>query len=314
METEQYVVGVDGGNTKTIALVSAMDGTVLGVGRGGCSDIYTNRDPEVPLAQLEIAVYQALSSAGIRPEELVAGVFSLAGADWPEDFTLLETALRERGFGRKITVVNDAVGALRAGSAEGPAVVVVCGTGAATAARSTDGRVWHSSWWQDPQGAHHLGEQTLRAVYRAEIGVDPPTALSEAVLGHFGQSSIEDVLHILTARGSDHPARRKVAGLARVLLDVAESGDLAAREIVGRHGASLGDYALAAARQVGIGSVSFALVLSGGVLRHESRLLTDALVERVQATSPGVEPAFSPFEPAAGALFMALESRGRGCG
>src|SRR4051812_25788376 len=118
-----------------------MDGAVLGVGRGGCSDIYTNPDPGGPVAQLELAVFQALSTAGIRPDDLAAGVFSLAGADWPEDFALLEADLRARRFGRHITVVNDAVGALRAGSAQGPAVVVVCGTGAATAARSSDGRV-----------------------------------------------------------------------------------------------------------------------------------------------------------------------------
>ena len=36
----QYVLGVDGGNTKTIALVAALDGTILGAGRGGCGDIY----------------------------------------------------------------------------------------------------------------------------------------------------------------------------------------------------------------------------------------------------------------------------------
>src|SRR2546426_11971918 len=35
-----YVLGVDGGNTKTIALVASLDGAILGAGRGGCGDIY----------------------------------------------------------------------------------------------------------------------------------------------------------------------------------------------------------------------------------------------------------------------------------
>ena len=39
----QYVLAVDGGNTKTIALVAALDGTILGAGRGGCGDIYNSR-------------------------------------------------------------------------------------------------------------------------------------------------------------------------------------------------------------------------------------------------------------------------------
>ena len=39
----QCVLAVDGGNTKTIAIVAALDGTILGAGRGGCGDIYNAR-------------------------------------------------------------------------------------------------------------------------------------------------------------------------------------------------------------------------------------------------------------------------------
>jgi hypothetical protein len=50
--------------------------------------------------------------------------------------------------------------------------------------------------------------------------------------------------------------------------------------------------------------------LSGGVLRHPSSLLPDSLVARVQATCPRAKPVYSPFEPAVGALFLALEAAG----
>jgi len=132
----QFVLGVDGGNSKTVALVAALDGSVVGMGRGGCSDIYTNADVNVPLSEMDTAVSSALAMAGIGASELAAGGFSMAGADWPEDFALVTAAVEARGLGRKITVVNDAVGALRAGLFEGPGVVVACGTGAATAACS----------------------------------------------------------------------------------------------------------------------------------------------------------------------------------
>src|SRR5436305_11603111 len=36
----QCVLAVDGGNTKTIAIVATLAGTILGAGRGGCGDIY----------------------------------------------------------------------------------------------------------------------------------------------------------------------------------------------------------------------------------------------------------------------------------
>ena len=80
-----------------------------------------------------------------------------------------------------------------------------------------------------------------------------------------------------------------------------------ARQIVLEHGRALGDYAVVAARFVGLEGTPFTLVLAGGVLRHPSTLLADAIIERVQLTSPEVRPKRSRFEPIIGVLFSALE-------
>lgn len=303
-----YVVGVDGGNTKTIALLARLDGMIVGSGRGGCGDIYGAVSADAAVEATEGAVAEALRAAGARRDAIVASVFSMAGADWPEDFAFLEAAMEQRGLGRRIIVVNDALGALRAGSLDGTGVVVACGTGAATGARAADGRVWHASFWQEPQGSHELGRKALRAVFRAELGIDPATSLTARVLECFGQTSVEEVLHLCTARLGKRPGN--LGELARILLDEAAAGDAIARGIVEQHGAALGDYALAAARQVGIVETPFTLVLTGGVFRHPARLLSDALVARVRSDCPAVCPVYSRFEPAVGALFLALEAAG----
>jgi N-acetylglucosamine kinase-like BadF-type ATPase len=304
----RYILGVDGGNTKTVALLARPDGRIAGAGRGGCGDIYGGGLAEVALSSIEEAVAGALREAGARAETVETGVFSLAGADWPEDFDFIGTELRQRPFGASVIVVNDAVGALRAGSPDGTGVVVVCGTGAAIGARSASGAMWHTSFWQEPQGSRHLGNKTLRAVYRAELGIDPPTALTARVLQFFGQPGVEDDLHLFTARLGRRPSN--VGGLARVVMDEAERGDATAHRIVEEHGSALGDYALAAARRVGIERRPFTLVLAGGVLRHPAPLLGAALVARVRTASPEVRVVNSRFEPAVGALLLALEAAG----
>ena len=302
------VLGVDGGNTKTLALIARDDGVILGTGRAGCGDIYGAGSPAAAIAEIERAVDAALTEAGISPAALSASAFSLAGADWPEDFRLLEDAMRERGYGQRIVVVNDAMGALRAGSPDGTGVVVACGTGAAIGARGTDGRIWHSSFWQEAQGADELSSRALRAVYRAELGIDPPTLLTERILAAFDARSIESVLHRMTARDVPRPATRRQ--LVRPLFDAADAGDAAARRIVISHGKALGDYAVAAARQVRLLGQPFPLVLTGGVLRHPSPLLRDALVERVRKAAPNVHVTQSRFEPAVGAVLLALDLAG----
>jgi len=79
---------------------------------------------------------------------------------------------------------------------------------------------------------------------------------------------------------------------------------------VRQHGAALGEYALVAARQVGLEQTGFTLVMAGGVLRHPSPLLKTALVEQVRAAVPEVRPVITPFEPVVGAVLLALEAAG----
>lgn len=303
-ERERYVLGIDTGNTKTIALVATVHGEVIGYARRGCGDIYGTQTEEA-LRAIGESGNEAMQNAGIDASQLIATVLSAAGADWPEDFALIAEGAKANGLGESPIVVNDAIGGLRAGSPDGAGVVIVCGTGAAVGARSRDGRIWHASFWQGVGGAMDLAEQAMSAVYRAELGIGPATALTDAVLRHFGQDSVEGVLHLLTALGKPHPNTRP---LARVLLNVADDGDAVARNIVLQHGRGLGDYALVAARKTGQTNLPFHLVLAGGVLRHPSPLLRNAIIERVHEEAPFAKPIRSDLEPAFGAVMLALEA------
>ncbi|MGH2559187.1 MAG: N-acetylglucosamine kinase [Thermomicrobiales bacterium] len=302
-----YVLGVDGGATKTLALVADLAGTVVGCGRAGGSNLY-GPSPEEAITNIAEAVTIAVRAAGIPPDSLVAGGFSLCGADWPEDFDFFHAEMTKRRFGRTVTIVNDAVGGLYAGSPDGFGVAVVCGTGSATAARSPDGARWHASFWQEPDGAVDLARRALRAVYRADLGLDQPTSLTPRVLAHYNRENVENVLHLLTRRVDPSPMR--ISGLVRLLMEEADRDDPVARCIVEEHGTALGDCALAAARRVGIEGAAFTLVLAGGIFRHPSRLHAGALIARVQTSSPEVLPLHSPFEPVVGALRIALEVAG----
>jgi N-acetylglucosamine kinase-like BadF-type ATPase len=315
MSAERLLLGVDGGNTKAVAAVARPDGTIVGTARVlRGSDIYAVPEDEAIAVHHQVAD-RALAAAGTaggsgsdapRTPSLTAA-FSLAGADWPEDIALLERRLRERW--PTAVVVNDAIGALRAAIPSGPGVVVVCGTGAATGARGPDGRTWHSSFWQEPQGAHELGVQTLKAVFRADLRIDPPTALVPRVLTATGEPNVEALLHHATARAVTR--RRDPALLTWVLLDAAEAGDATACAIVERQGRELGRTALAAAARVGIDpDAAFSLALAGGVLRHPGPGLREAIVSTVLAAAPRAHVLGPGLEPVAGALLLAFDAAG----
>jgi N-acetylglucosamine kinase-like BadF-type ATPase len=304
--SEPLLLGVDGGNTKTVALAARFDGTLVGAGRAhGSADIHAVA-PEVAVAVVARAMAGALMEAGGAEGAVARYAFSMAGADWPEDVALLEERLGSRWPG--CVVVNDAIGALRAAIPEGPGVVVVCGTGAATGARGHDGRLWHSSFWQEPQGAHELGVQALLAIIRAELGIDPPTGLTPAVLRAVNEPDVESVVHRWTRR--DGAPRIDPAVLAPVLLDAADAGDEQAARLVRRQGEALGATALAAARRVGIDADVFALALAGGVFRHPGRLLVQSAVEAIERGGGRITLVRPDLEPAVGALLLAFDRAG----
>jgi N-acetylglucosamine kinase-like BadF-type ATPase len=304
------ILGVDGGNTKTIALVAAADGTILGAGRGGCSDIYGAPSREAAIKELETAVDAALAAAGCSREDINTGCFSMAGADWPEDYAYLEAQIRALGLARDPQLANDALGALRAGVIDGVGAVIACGTGAATAARNADGRFWHASFWQENMGGAEIGYHALRAVYRAELGIDPPTSLTAPALAYFQQPNVEEVLRLFTMKGRLHPTYREVSRFAPFVLREAARGDAAACAIVDHQGRRLVEYALACARKVDLIGQPFRLVLNGGIFRDAGGKMVEAIRAEVVRCAPGVTLVMGRYEPAVGALIHAFDRAG----
>ena len=299
------VLGVDGGNTKTAALVADREGRVRGAGRAGDSNIYSTASPAVAVAEIEAAVARALEAADADAGAVEAAVFSLSGADWQEDIDYLEAALAPTFPAAAVVVVNDAVGALWSGAPNGVGVSVVCGTGGCVAARAADGRSWHSGWWALHTGAWAMGEAALQAVYAAELGFAPTTSLTTRALEVFGCAAVEDVLRSFTRRGGRHPYDTSL--LAPGILAEAQAGDEIARRIVIDEGVKLGGYARAGARIVGLAGRPYPLVILGGVLRGAG---SELLTAEIAAAVPEGVPATTGPEPVAGALLMALDRAG----
>lgn len=299
------MLAVDGGNTKTLAAVAGPDGRTLGAGKAGMSDIYSTPSPEAAIDTIAAAARDALARAQLAPDAIAAAVFSLAGADWPEDFALLEGALRERlGIGVAPLVVNDAIGALRGGSPDWTGVSVVSGTYNAVGARHPDGRVFHVGFWPDGAGGRHLAKAGLRAVYHAELEMGPPTAISARALELFGARDGMDLLHAFTRRGGleEHEGDR----LAPIVLDAADAGDAVAQAIVARMGSILGRQARACAGRLDLPLEGAPIVLAGGVFGHPTERLADATL----AELPGAVAVRHPAPPIAGALLLALDRAG----
>ncbi len=297
------LLGVDGGNTKTIALVAREDGTIVGTGRAGCSDQYGLTTPEQAYEELAAAVRAALDAASASVDDVVAGAFSLAGADWPEDIDGYTHEIRTRlGARFPVRVVNDAIGALRGGTVDGTGLAIVCGTGTAIGARGPTGRLWHVSMWGLPSFRYSVSRAAVEAAVHAELGIARPTVLQRTVPAAVGFETVEQLLKAMSLPGAERPSLGR-ASIA--LLDAAGEGDGVAIRAVRQVAGAIVDVARTAAFRAAL-SPPTPVVLAGGLFRHPC----DALVRAIGEQLPGSELVEARFEPAAGALLLAFDEAG----
>ena len=297
------VLGLDGGNTKTIALVAHGDGSVVGAGRAGCADIYGADSPEVAVDAIVAAAQGALDEAGATGADLDAAVFCLAGADWPEDFALHHRELTARlGLRQTATVFNDAIATLRAGTPDAVGVAAVVGTGGAIAGRNAEGRTWHLGFWPDSLAAVGIARAGLRAVYRNGLGHDAPTTMTARALEVFGVPDEIELLHRFSRRGP----RPAVVSMVPIVLEEAAAGDAVALAIIEADAARFADAVRTTAQRLEL-PVPYALVLAGGVLRHPAAQLH---VDAVARDVPDAITVRATWEPAVGALLLACDEAG----
>ena len=292
-------LGVDGGMTKTIALACGADGRISGHARAGCSDIYSGPDPELAVSEVARAASAAIAAAG--GGQPACAYYSLSGADWPVDIAYYESELARRVPAARSVVVNDAIGAIRCGPGDGVGCSLVCGTGTAIGARAGDGRIWHMSFMAAPTFTTDLTRATLDAAVRSELGLLPPSLLPARVAAAFGAPDAIAAIERVTGRGP-RPPRVSLGGL---LLDCAADGDALALERLSWVAGEAAAYLRVAARESGLGEPT-PIVLAGGVMRHPSSLLVDALARAL----PASELLRARREPAHGALLAALQEGG----
>lgn len=302
----RHVVGVDGGTTKTIALVADDRGCVLGAGRGGNSN-WTGADVEQPMSVVVNTVRNALAQAALTGEDVSIGVCCLAGADWPEDYERRHAVLARSGIAQRVVVKNDAIAGWRAGTRDTFGVVVTAGTGTNTAIITPAGEEWLYGYYAAFSGAVDIAQDAIDAVLRQEDGRGQPTALTPLVLECLSCPHPDDVLKAIIA---DQLARERVLALCPLVFEAAYCGDQVASDIIVKHGLALAEYATAGIKRFDMQDLAFDVVLAGSVYKGKGPLLIDTITQAVHRVAPRARIVRTEREPAIGSVLLAYDALG----
>ncbi len=302
-----HVIGVDGGGSKTLALLADSDGTILGRGRSGPSN-YQAVGTEAAFAAVQAAAGEAWKDAGLEQGPLAAVCMGLAGAGRPEDHKLIQAWGEDAFPGARITIVNDAHLALAAGTPAQWGLAVISGTGSLIYGCDRQGKSARAGGWGylfgDEGSGYAIGLRALRAVAQASDGRGPVTALTDLVLSAWQLQAPGDLVrHVYRSM-----ANRIEIGELAVLVEQAagQRGDTVAMGILTEAGKDLALGASTVAQKLRFeGEVPCAL--AGGSL-VKGTLLGKAFLRATEEYGLRLRPVQKVAEPALGAVRIACTS------
>ncbi len=299
-------LGVDGGGTKTQAVILDLNLNIVGEGVTGPSNPLRVGVASAATAIRE-AVDQACDAAGLRRADLVAAEIGLAGVRRPELRARMHDALKNLGI-RDLVVVGDADIAFYAATQGAPGLVVIAGTGSICCGSNARGKRACAGGWGplagDEGGGAWIARRGLRAVAYASDGRGPATALSAAACKYF---RVSNPIDLSTAIYGPAVTNEYLAGFGKFVIQGAKARDRVAREILVEAGKELGVAAAAVIRNLKLERETFPVGYVGGVFAASGELVLAHLREALLNIAPGATLKPPEFPPAVAAARMAHE-------
>jgi N-acetylglucosamine kinase-like BadF-type ATPase len=282
---------------------------VLGLGRAGpCNHVATGDAKTKFVNAIQGCIRAAAEQVGLDIPGLRFESACLGFSGGPAD---KESILREIIAGERISVTHDALIALSGATAGQPGLIVIAGTGSIGFGRNAAGKTARAAGWGyifgDEGSGFYITRQALRAALRWEEGWGPATALRSVLLEATGASDINQLLHRFYTPEFPRP---RVASLAKLVDEAAESGDETARNILNEAAQQLAIIAAAVRGQLFQTGEAARVSYVGGVFR--SRILLERFRMLVEMQD-GNEVAPPIYGPAAGALLEAYQTAGIRC-
>ena len=306
----RYVVGVDGGGSKTTAAVVAEDLQVLGHSTTGSTNARSVGEDEA-CANLAEVIAEALDYARLPLPEIAAIGLCLAGFDTELDRPVPQRALRQLGYTGVAVMENDVVGAWAGATQMQPGVVVVAGTGSTALGMNGHGQLRRTDGWDyilgDSGSGYDIGRAGIRLAMKSFDGRAAPTLLTEALKAAYGVDGADEMRRLVD---SGPFGKMEIATFARQVAKAADAGDVASRAILAQAGQDLADSVLAVTYALRMEEEEFLVATVGGVFRSD-RWVQDPFQREISERLPQAvfrAPLHSPEIGAAILAYRRLES------
>lgn len=281
------VLGIDGGGTKTEAVVVDAGGHVVWRDRTKGLDPTAGPDWELTLKDL-----------AQRAGPVVQAALGLPYHGEIAEISRRQVRVATQLFGPAALVANDVALAFDGALAGADGVLVLAGTGSMAWARGPLGTHRVGGWgdlFGDEGSAYWIGREALALISRALDGRDPDEGFARQMLDRIGIPA-----EGLSAWAYAEGARARIAGLSAEVSALAQAGDPVARRLMQAAGAELGQLGRTAARLCG----------AHDRWSHAGGVMADPTVLATLTAAMGTPPRPPVLPPVGGAVLAAAKAAG----
>lgn len=300
----KYLIGIDGGGTKTDCAIADLSGKIIRQSSGKPSNfliIGVKEAVENIFALIEENLF-ALEGDFSDVKQIVIGV---AGAGREEDAKLLEKGFKdyadEEGIHFKgVKVLSDAQIALEGAFPNSAGCILIAGTGSVLFGKDEKGTIHRVGGFGrligDEGSGYSIGRKALNAVSKESDGRGEATLISELLNAKMNSSFSISIINKVYKEKFD------VASVAKIVIEAAEEGDPIAEDILDEEADELILHIKSLLDKIRTDKLNVAF--SGSLLDNKN-FYSSLLRQKIKSTLPRVEIVKPATSPVSGAILLA---------
>ncbi|MBZ9578447.1 hypothetical protein KJA14_01205 [Patescibacteria group bacterium] len=301
-----YVIGVDGGGTKTIAALGNLKGKILRLAKTGPSNL-RNVGIKEAAQNIALAIKKVLPKKG----KILSAFIALAAVEEEYKFKkdkIKKEILKEKGISKilkgKIEIGSDQIIAFRAGTDEKEGVVLISGTGCVAHGwrGKKEAKVGGWGWLDDEGSGFWAGLKGFQAIFKELDGRSPKTKITKLIFKEWKLKRKEDLLK--KAYSKDSILRTSL--ISRIIDKASKTGDKIAISIMEKAGKELALAAISVIKKLNFQNQKFSLVLVGKMFK--SKILLNTAKKEIKKFASKVKFLKPKAEPVIGAIKLAIEN------
>lgn len=219
-------IGIDGGGTKTIAVIGDEHGYLFAIAKGSSGNLTAISSGQL-YTLINNLIDQLLMKTGAALSDVETVFAAMAGADRQTEQQKIYNTFQQSPIHAKLKVQSDIHAALAAGAWGREGTLIIAGTGAIVFGYEQQKTFRIGGWGYllgDEGSGYHLGQLAIRSVLKANDDQVPLKSFQKAILTHFNVLSPDQL--ITKVYSSANPVAA-ISSVSRLVLEAFEEDALA---------------------------------------------------------------------------------------